>query len=96
MALMQKMNGKHGQVFLMKKNKMYGLRATQAKVIDEFMKNTKMEMGANSLKHHLIGIWSIHSIPTPRQLGSYLRVNPNYQRINKHGQGAGQYIWIGD
>jgi hypothetical protein len=25
-----------------------------------------------------------------------LRVNPNYQRTNKHGQGAGQYIWIGN
>ena len=78
MTLMQIMSGKHGKVFLMRKNKVYGLRATQAKVIDDFMKDVDMSMGANSLKHHLISIWSIHSVPTPRELGSYLRVNPNY------------------
>jgi hypothetical protein len=96
MTLVLKIHGKHGEVFLMRKNKVYGLRATQARVIDDFMKSKQTPMGANSLKHHLIGIWSIHSAPTPREIGSYLRVNPNYQRVNKHGQGAGEYLWIGD
>jgi len=95
MTLIQKLNGKHGEVFLMKKNKIYGMRVAQARVIDDFMKDRNIPMDANSLKHHLISIWSIHSAPTPREIGSYLRVNPNYQRVNKHGQGAGEYIWIG-
>lgn len=95
MTSIRKMNGRFGGILLMKRNKTYGLRNTQAKSIDEFMKNCKTPMGANSLKHHLIGIWSIHSAPTPREIGSYLRVNPNYERVNKHGQGAGEYIWIG-
>ena len=83
-------------MFLMKKNKIYGLRIAQARVIDDFMKGKETPMGANSSKHHLISIWSIHSAPTPRQIGSYLRVNPNYERVNKHGQGAGEYKWIGN
>lgn len=78
----------------MNRNKIYGLRKSQAIAIDEFMKDKNTSMGANSLKHHLMNIWGVHSTPTPRQIGSYLRVNPNYERTNKQGEGAGEYIWV--
>ena len=90
------LNGKHGEVFLMSKNKRYGLRNTQADVIDEFMVNSDRSMNANAIKHHLVGIWSIHSVPTPREIGSYFRINPNYERVNKQGYGSAEYIWIGN
>ena len=57
------------------------------KIIDEYMIEKKESMGANQLIHNLWDYWGSDS-PTRREIGIYLRNNPNYIKVTN-----GQYYW---
>ena len=63
------------------------MRIRHKKIIDEYMIEKKESMGANQLIHNLWDYWGSDS-PTRREIGIYLRNNPNYIKISN-----GQYYW---
>lgn len=63
------------------------IRIRHKKIIDEYMIEKKESMGANQLIHNLWDYWGSDS-PTRREIGIYLRNNPNYIKFSN-----GQYYW---
>ncbi len=63
------------------------MRIRHKKIIDEYMIEKKESMGANQLIHNLWDYWGSDS-PTRREIGIYLRNNPNYIKVTN-----GQYYW---
>lgn len=63
------------------------MRIRHKKIIDEYMIEKRESMGANQLIHNLWDYWGSDS-PTRREIGIYLRNNPNYIKISN-----GQYYW---
>ncbi len=63
------------------------MRIRHKKIIDEYMIKNKESMGANQLIHNLWDYWGSDS-PTRREIGIYLRNNPNYIKVSN-----GQYYW---
>lgn len=63
------------------------MRIRHKKIIDEYMIEKKESMGANQLIHNLWDYWGSDS-PTRREIGIYLRNNPNYIKVSN-----GQYYW---
>jgi hypothetical protein len=63
------------------------MRIRHKKIIDEYMIEKKESMGANQLIHNLWDYWGSDS-PTRREIGIYLRNNPNYIKISN-----GLYYW---
>ncbi len=64
------------------------LRMRYKKEIDNYMMKQNTSMGANAIIHNLWDIWGSDA-PTRREIGIYLKTNPNYQQV-----GIGQYQWL--
>ena len=56
------------------------------------MKNTEQSLGANHIKDLLWDSWG-RSVPTPRQIGTFLKAHPQMKREKNTKRGA-EYIWI--
>lgn len=66
------------------------MRARHKNIIDNYMQKQTDSMGANQLIHNLWQYWGSDS-PTRREIGIYLRNNPNYVKVSN-----GQYHWVSE
>lgn len=66
--------------------KIYGLVSIHAKTIDEYMTKSKESMGARHLIERLYDEFK-RSPPSRRQVGIYLKLNPNYQLVENSTHG---------
>jgi len=72
--------------------KRYGLRVSQATLIENLIKNSERSLGVNHIKDLLWDMWG-RNVPTPRQIGTFLHTHPNMDKVRTTKQGA-EYLWI--
>ena len=72
--------------------KRYGLRERHALLIEKLMKNADHSLGASHIKDLLWDEWG-RGVPTPRQIGTFLKTHPQMVRDKITKRGA-EYLWI--
>ena len=72
--------------------KRYGLREQHAILIENLMKSHEYSLGASHIKDLLWVEWG-RSVPTPRQIGTFLNIHPRMNKVKTTNQGA-EYLWI--
>ena len=70
--------------------KVFGLVSIHAEVIDEYMREKMIPIGSQQLIYNLYDDFK-RSVPTRRQVGTYLKLNPEYIFMMKKG-GVSLYI----
>lgn len=70
--------------------KRFGLIESHADVIDEYMEGKMLPIGSQQLIYNLYDNFK-RSVPTRRQVGTYLNLNPDYIFMMKKG-GVSLYI----
>jgi len=67
-------------------SKIYGLVRIHAKTINEFMETNETPLGARHLIERLYDLFK-RSPPSRRQVGIYLKLNPNYTLVENSTHG---------
>jgi len=67
-------------------SKIYGLVSIHAKTINEFMETNEIPLGARHLIERLYDLFK-RSPPSRRQVGIYLKLNPNYTLVENSTHG---------
>jgi len=67
-------------------SKIYGLVSIHAKTINEFMETNEIPLGARHLIERLYDLFK-RSPPSRRQVGIYLKMNPNYTLVENSTHG---------
>ena len=68
-----------------------GLRPSHAQLVIDLLKNSGYPLGANHIKDRLWDKWG-RNVPTPREIGTFLNLHPNFIRVEGCSAGA-EYIW---
>tara|TARA_R110000824_G_scaffold314142_5_gene501013 strand:- start:2699 stop:2968 length:270 start_codon:yes stop_codon:yes gene_type:complete len=72
--------------------KRYGLKERHTILIENLMKNTEHSLGAGHIKDLLWDSWG-RNVPTPRQIGTFLKTHPQMKREKNTKRGA-EYLWV--
>jgi hypothetical protein len=64
-------------------SKVFGLIKTHAKTIDEYMIDMRTPIGSQQIIYNLYDEFK-RGVPTRRQVGTYLNMNPNYVLTGKN------------
>ena len=71
--------------------KRHGLRQSHAKLVENLVQGSEKRWTASEIKDVLWDMWG-RTQPTAREIGSFLNIHPQMQRVNKYGPCA-EYIW---